>query len=202
MRRYLMSAMHAQIGELKVDEQGLVFRGVLVRHVVMPRLLDDTREIVHWLAALPPDTYINVMNQYYPAYKAATLPRFSLTNRHLRASEFEEATRSGRGSGLVATGYSVEKCATCMAVAVWLPWMRETEREKMRSCDEVTMSAITTMGGCLCGAVRYEATGRPYNVSHCHCIDCRRASGAPFVTWASFRRSEFRFTKGQPRNVS
>jgi hypothetical protein len=64
------------------------------------------------------------------------------------------------------------------------------------------MSADTTVGGCLCGALRYEATGAPYNVSHCHCIDCRRTSGAPFVTWASFRRSEFRFTKGQPRDVS
>lgn len=45
-------------------------------------------------------------------------------------------------------------------------------------------------GGCLCGAVRYEATGRPHNVTHCHCADCRRSSGAAFVRWASFRRGE------------
>jgi hypothetical protein len=60
----------------------------------------------------------------------------------------------------------------------------------------------TTHGGCLCGAVRYEATGEPYNVTHCHCEDCRRSSGAAFVTWASFRRSEFRFAEGEPRVVS
>ncbi len=132
MRRYLMSAMHAQIGELKVDEQGLVFRGVLVRHVVMPRLLDDTREIVHWLAALPPDTYINVMNQYYPAYKAATLPRFSLTNRHLRASESEEAIEAAEAAGLWRLGIRWRN-VRLHGRAVWQPWMRETESEKMRS---------------------------------------------------------------------
>jgi len=44
-------AMHAQVGELKVDEADLALRGVLVRHLVMPRLLEDTREIMRWIAA-------------------------------------------------------------------------------------------------------------------------------------------------------
>lgn len=56
-------------------------------------------------------------------------------------------------------------------------------------------------GGCLCGSVRYEAAGQPYDITHCHCADCRRRSGAPFVTWASFRRSDFRFTAGQPQEL-
>jgi hypothetical protein len=57
-------------------------------------------------------------------------------------------------------------------------------------------------GGCLCGAVRYEGTGEPFNVTHCHCEDCRKSAGAPFVTWASFRRDSFQFTKGKPREVA
>lgn len=64
------------------------------------------------------------------------------------------------------------------------------------------MATHKIAGGCLCGAVRYEATGEPYNVTHCHCMDCRRSSGAAFVTWASFRRASFRFTRGEPRIVS
>ena len=56
-------------------------------------------------------------------------------------------------------------------------------------------------GGCLCGAVRYQATETPYNVTHCHCLDCRRSSGAPFVTWASFRRDKFRFVHGEPKQI-
>jgi hypothetical protein len=63
------------------------------------------------------------------------------------------------------------------------------------------MKAHIIQGGCLCGAVRYEAIGQPFNVTNCHCMDCRRSSGAAFVTWASFRRAEFRFTQGEPRVV-
>ena len=48
--RRVIAAMHAQVGELRVDENGLALRGVLVRHLVMPGLLDDTRDIVHWIA--------------------------------------------------------------------------------------------------------------------------------------------------------
>lgn len=54
-------------------------------------------------------------------------------------------------------------------------------------------------GGCLCGAVRYEAREAPLRVNHCHCTDCRRASGAPFMTWGTFPRNAVTFTKGEPR---
>ncbi|HEV7732476.1 MAG TPA: GFA family protein [Candidatus Binatia bacterium] len=40
-------------------------------------------------------------------------------------------------------------------------------------------------GGCRCGAVRYRAGDRPFDVTHCHCVDCRRSSAAPFMTWFS-----------------
>ncbi len=44
----------------------------------------------------------------------------------------------------------------------------------------------TTKGGCLCGAVRFEALGEPKNVGVCHCLDCRKAQGAPFWAAAMF----------------
>lgn len=53
-------------------------------------------------------------------------------------------------------------------------------------------------GGCLCGAVRYRAWGRAYGITHCHCATCRKASGAPFVTWAGFDADKFVFTRGDP----
>jgi hypothetical protein len=54
------------------------------------------------------------------------------------------------------------------------------------------------LGGCLCGAIRYEA-GAPFSsVSICHCRSCRRASGAPSVGWFVLPRSRFRWLQGAP----
>jgi putative pyruvate formate lyase activating enzyme len=96
-----LAAMHGQVGELKVDEQGLALRGVLVRHLVMPGLFDDTREIMHWIADhVSPDTYVNVMDQYYPAHKAETEPRFTQINRSITGDEFCHALELARTAGL------------------------------------------------------------------------------------------------------
>jgi putative pyruvate formate lyase activating enzyme len=129
--RNVIAAMHAQVGELKVDEQGLALRGVLVRHLVMPGLLDDTREIMRWLATvLSADTYVNVMDQYYPAHKASTLPRFSSINRHLNASEFEEALEAAEAAGLWRLDIRWRNVRP-HGRPVWLPWMHQ--REKVRT---------------------------------------------------------------------
>jgi hypothetical protein len=53
-------------------------------------------------------------------------------------------------------------------------------------------------GGCSCGAVRYETAARPFHRTLCHCVDCRRAAGAPAVAWFSVPAAALRFTKGTP----
>ncbi len=52
------------------------------------------------------------------------------------------------------------------------------------------------VGGCLCGAVRYEVLGEITHETLCHCTDCRRAHAAPVVAWFSVRPEAFRLTKG------
>jgi len=52
-------------------------------------------------------------------------------------------------------------------------------------------------GGCLCGTVRYEATGDVANLCFCHCTSCRRATGAPMVPWGTFAKGRFAMTVGQ-----
>ena len=55
------------------------------------------------------------------------------------------------------------------------------------------------LGGCLCGAIRYEAEDPFSSVSVCHCRSCRLASGAPSVSWFVLPRSRFRWLQGAPR---
>ncbi len=54
-------------------------------------------------------------------------------------------------------------------------------------------------GGCLCGAVRYEASEPPVGAGYCHCSMCKKARGGIFAVGASFRRDRFRFAQGEPK---
>lgn len=53
-------------------------------------------------------------------------------------------------------------------------------------------------GGCACGAVRYVANGTPFHLTLCHCVDCRRAAGAPAVAWFSVKAADLAWTAGTP----
>jgi hypothetical protein len=52
-------------------------------------------------------------------------------------------------------------------------------------------------GGCLCGAVRYEADEPPRRTGICHCRMCQKANGGPFAVGVYFRKAAFRFTRGE-----
>jgi putative pyruvate formate lyase activating enzyme len=98
--RQTIAEMHRQVGELKVDEDGLALRGVLVRHLVMPGRLEDARQIVGWLAGLSKDTYLNLMDQYHPAWKVKTNPRFAEINRRVMNAEMKQAQQLACAAGL------------------------------------------------------------------------------------------------------
>jgi len=53
-------------------------------------------------------------------------------------------------------------------------------------------------GGCLCGAIRYRATGAPTALVLCHCRSCRLASGAPSLAWAVFHAGDMHWLRGKP----
>jgi putative pyruvate formate lyase activating enzyme len=98
--RVAIKEMHRQVGPLEFDHDGLAARGLLVRHLVMPGMLDETRTILEWIAReLGPGTYVNLMDQYYPAGKvsATTYPEI---DRRLQGREFTEAQAIARELGL------------------------------------------------------------------------------------------------------
>ena len=65
--RRAIAEMHRQVGPLELDADGIAVRGVLLRHLVMPGMLDETEAILRWVAdELGPETYLNLMDQYRP----------------------------------------------------------------------------------------------------------------------------------------
>jgi putative pyruvate formate lyase activating enzyme len=98
--RAAIKAMHDQVGPLMIDEHGLARRGVLIRHLVMPGGLAETRSILEWVAReLGPETYVNLMDQYYPAGRVSS-ERYAEINRSLTSAEFREAQETAAQLGL------------------------------------------------------------------------------------------------------
>src|SRR5262249_6101537 len=65
--RRVIAEMHRQVGDLVLDDEGLARRGLLVRHLVMPDALEETSQILRWIAReVSPETWVNVMDQYRP----------------------------------------------------------------------------------------------------------------------------------------
>ncbi len=98
--RRTIAEMHAQVGVLRVDEEGLALRGLLIRHLVMPGMPDDTRDIMAWLASLSRDTYVNIMGQYYPAWKAESDDRYADIGRRVYPGEMADAYKAAVQAGL------------------------------------------------------------------------------------------------------
>jgi putative pyruvate formate lyase activating enzyme len=99
--RAAITEMHRQVGDLELDAHGVAHRGLLVRHLVMPGSLDETEEILTFLAELSPNTYVNVMAQYRPAGDAARRPdRYPRIATKVGPEEFAEAVRIAWRVGL------------------------------------------------------------------------------------------------------
>jgi putative pyruvate formate lyase activating enzyme len=87
--RAALKEMYRQVGGLKVDDEGIATRGVIVRHLVMPGGHAGTREVLNWIATeVGTDIGLSVMDQYFPAYKALNDPEL---NRRLTWREYREA---------------------------------------------------------------------------------------------------------------
>jgi putative pyruvate formate lyase activating enzyme len=97
--------MHRQVGVLKFDRNGLARRGLLVRQLVMPGLVEESAAIFRWMAkTLSPDTYVNIMAQYRPANRVPSDPRgggpYAAIARTPRLDELEAAYNAAEQAGL------------------------------------------------------------------------------------------------------
>ena len=80
--------MYNQVGNAEFNENGLIKKGVIIRHLVLPNHIQNTKNILKWIANnMPKDTYVSVMAQYFPTYKAKN---DNLINRKLTNKEYKE----------------------------------------------------------------------------------------------------------------
>ena len=90
--------MHRQVGVAKPAEDGIMHRGLMIRHLVMPNNVAGSEKVVEWIAKnLPKDTYVNIMAQYNPLYKAYDYPEIS---RRITREEYVKVVDKARESGL------------------------------------------------------------------------------------------------------
>jgi len=95
--------MHRQVGDLQLDEHGLARRGLLVRHLVLPNYLAGTAQVVRFLVEeISRDTYLNLMDQYRPAYLASRFPQL---NRRITPQEYRHALELAQKAGLHRFGH-------------------------------------------------------------------------------------------------
>jgi len=96
--RAAVREMHRQVGDLEIDDDGIVRRGLLVRHLVLPEGLAGTERVMRFLAdGISRDTYVNVMGQYRPCHRASEVPAL---RRRISAAEHDEAMRLAKEAGL------------------------------------------------------------------------------------------------------
>ena len=80
--------MYSQVGNAVFDDNGIIQKGVIIRHLVLPNHIQNTKNILKWINEnLPKDIYVSVMAQYFPTYKAKN---DSLINRKLNKKEYKE----------------------------------------------------------------------------------------------------------------
>ena len=90
--------MHRQVGDLVIDERGVARRGLLVRHLVLPEELANTEKVMEFLSEeISRNTYLNLMDQYHPCYRASENPPL---DRPITRGEYEEALRLAEKHGL------------------------------------------------------------------------------------------------------
>jgi putative pyruvate formate lyase activating enzyme len=91
INRAAVKEMHRQVGDLRIDQDGLAKRGLLVRHLVLPNGLGGTADIVLFLKnEISADTYLNLMDQYRPAYNVKVYPhRFPKLARPIKLQEYQ-----------------------------------------------------------------------------------------------------------------
>jgi putative pyruvate formate lyase activating enzyme len=94
----ILKEMHRQVGDLRINGEGIAERGLVIRHLVMPNGVADTESLMEFISQeISPHSYVNIMSQYRPEYRGRDLPEIS---RRISREEYSEALAAARSVGL------------------------------------------------------------------------------------------------------
>ena len=98
VNRRAIREMYRQVGDLKMNENGIAQKGLLIRHLVLPDNISGTSDVLRFISEeISTETYISLMSQYFPAHEACTLPPI---NRRITSDEYKKAKASLEYFGL------------------------------------------------------------------------------------------------------
>jgi putative pyruvate formate lyase activating enzyme len=96
--RQALLEMNQQVGTVRFLEDGRACRGLMIRHLIMPEDVSGSMEAMRWIASrLPQNTYVNIMIQYRPAYRARLYPEI---DRSVTMEEYLDVVQEARRCGL------------------------------------------------------------------------------------------------------
>ena len=96
--RQVVKEMYKQVGDLYINNAGIAKRGLLIRHLILPNELSGTKDIMRFIAKeISKNTYVNIMSQYSPCYKAKDIEKLSRT---ITQQEFDKAINDALNEGI------------------------------------------------------------------------------------------------------
>jgi putative pyruvate formate lyase activating enzyme len=117
--RETIREMHRQVGDLLLDEHGLARRGLIVRHLIMPGLLDETEAILRFIAEeLGTGVYVNLMAQYYVSGRVGREGEYQEIARRIGREEYQRALGIATELGLRLDARSVRDGRALATAAV------------------------------------------------------------------------------------
>lgn len=96
-----ITEMHRQTGDLKLDENEIAYRGLLIRHLVLPSHISESKKILEFVLNLSQNAYVNIMDQYRPEYRAAEC---SSITRRISTEEYLDVVEYAKKLGLTRAG--------------------------------------------------------------------------------------------------
>ncbi len=126
--------MHRQVGTLQIDDAGLATGGLLVRHLVMPNHVESARRVMTFIAEeLSTDTFVDIMAQYQPYYKARSEAFYDEISRPVTVEEYDAVVEHARSVGLERLYLDRSMLATGSGLLDWFEGRQGSQRSNGRT---------------------------------------------------------------------